>query len=105
MQERLSQLPKYQICGICKNSLNQGCVEECIPQDNLKWFDFKEGTNLEDLLPFSLREFQTCMSNEARKIELAAYISKILDYLQRRRDERQYTYYPRGCRIPEDLKK
>lgn len=83
-----SQMPKYQICVYCRNPLNQGCVEECMPKDNLRWFDFKSGTNLEDLPPFPLAEYKTRMSGVVKGMVLALYISKILDYLQGRRDER-----------------
>lgn len=103
--ERLNQLPKYQICRVCRNNLNQGCVEQCMPKDDLSWFEFKSGTNLEDLPPLSMMEYSKEMSNNVKKVILGVYISKIVDHLQGRRDERHYIYRAPSSRVSADLKK
>lgn len=100
----LERLPKYLMCVECKNSLNQGCIEQCMPKDDYSWFELKPGTNLEDMPAFPLKEYKTKMSNDVRKVVLGEYVAKIVDHLQGRYHERQYFNHPRSSRIPEDIK-
>lgn len=76
--------PKYQSCIMCRNRLNQGCIEQCIMADNYKWFTPQKDINLSLMPAFPLEEFILKMPNEVRKIVLALYITKIVDHLQGR---------------------
>jgi hypothetical protein len=99
------KLPPYSTCRLCRNSMNQACMEICAPKKDYSWFDLKPGINLEDLPRFPLKEFNEEMSSSVRQKVVAVYIAKIVDNLQGVRDERTNLYDPRSRRISKTLQK
>jgi hypothetical protein len=98
-------MPPYSTCRLCRNSMNQACMEECAPKKDYSWFEPKAGIKIEDLPRFPLEEFNNGMSSTVRQKIVAVYIAKIVDYLQGVRDERTNLYDSRSRRISKTLQK
>jgi len=94
-------LPPYSTCKMCRNSMGEMCIERCVPAKDYSWFELKE-INFQDLPPFPIEEFSNGMPAKVRGLVVAAYLKKIVDFLQGVEDER-VTYSERCRRISNHL--
>jgi hypothetical protein len=72
-------------CGsICRNAMNEVCVEHCAPKRDCSGFDPKTNLKLADMPRFPRTE---AMSREERFTVVTVYLSKIVDHLTGTEDE------------------
>ncbi|MCP4425764.1 MAG: hypothetical protein GY803_14815 [Chloroflexi bacterium] len=77
-------LPPNWCSQICRNSMNEVCIEGCAPNRKTTQFELKKDVNLSMLPPFPFREWQEDMNPAERKTVAGLYLSKIVDRLQGR---------------------
>jgi hypothetical protein len=77
-------MPPFSSCALCRQRMNEVCLEKCAPSKDYSEFELREGINL-DLAPrFPMKEFVEQMPPKVRQIVVAAYISLMVDHLQGR---------------------
>jgi len=81
------ELPKGYCSSICKNSMNEICVENCAIKKDMSAFELKKGVELPDLPPFPLDEFIHTMTPRERQNVMAVYMAKTVDFIQGRKEE------------------
>jgi hypothetical protein len=92
MKER-GQIPGW--CNnFCKVALSDTCIEECWPAGDTSGFVMKEGTNLEDMPRFPLKEFSEDMTPKERQLCVGVYMAKVVDAAKGVKDERDFFPYP-----------
>jgi len=97
-------LPPFSTCSLCRNRLNDLCVEDCAPNIDYRWFEIRKGVNLEEMPHFPLDEFIKHMPPKVRQIVAAVYLSKIVDQLQGRYEyERPHFNHTRVVGVPKNL--
>jgi hypothetical protein len=77
-------LPPVFCSSICQNALNDVCMEKCNPARDMSAFEPKKGVSVPDLPPFPLDDFVKAMTGDERKVIMAYYTAKIVDFLQGR---------------------
>jgi hypothetical protein len=75
------QLPPTWCAAICKNAMNEICVESCAVKRDCSGFDPKPDISLNDLPRFPLAE-TTEMSKEEKFTVVTVYLSAITDHLK-----------------------
>ena len=75
------QLPPSWCGAICKNAMNEICVESCAVNRDCSGFDPKPDIDLANLPRFPLEETQD-MSKEEKFTVVTVYLSAITDYLK-----------------------
>jgi hypothetical protein len=88
---------------ICKNSMNDVCIEDCALERKAAWFDMKPGLTLEDLPRFPLNDVDE-MTKEEKFMSVVVYLSKVVEHLKGV-DNGQDIYSSRSRRILEDVEK
>lgn len=71
--------------------MNDSCIELCNPNRDMSAFELKKGVSLPDLPPFPLDDFQKAMTGEERKVIMAVYLAKTVDFLQGRKEPNDRT--------------
>ena len=74
-------LPPFDSCRMCRNSMSQGCIEVCAIRRDYSYFDLKRNMTLEDMPRFPLDEWDDMPSKVRGKV-VAAYLAKIIDHLK-----------------------
>jgi hypothetical protein len=71
-------------CGaLCKNAMNEVCIEHCAIVRDCSGFDMKPGINLMDMPRFPIDEIGS-MTKEEKFTSVAVYVAKTVDHLQGR---------------------
>lgn len=73
-------MPPFSVCRMCKNCMNEICLEDCAPKGDLYKFDLKDGVNLHSAPRFPFKEFMESMSPKVRQVVVAAYMTLIVDH-------------------------
>jgi hypothetical protein len=81
------QMPPTWCSGLCRNAMNEICVESCAVRRDCSAFDPKPGLDLADMPPFPLEESGS-MTKEEKFTSVTIYLSKVVDHLQGRKNER-----------------
>lgn len=79
-------LPPQWCSAICRNAMNEICVEHCAITKDMSGFDPKPDVSLLDLSRFPLNDVDDMTKEEKFKV-VAIYLSKIVDYLQGNKNE------------------
>ena len=96
-------------CGaLCRNSMNEVCLEHCAIERDCSGFDPKPNLKLIDMPQFPKTDG---MTREEKFTSVTIYLAKVVDHLKGT-DNGQYTYpiprsHPyrtRSVRLPENLK-
>ena len=104
VENRKIKLPPYNTCQLCRNRMNDSCMEVCTPAGDYSSFELRKGVNIEEMPRFPLEDFMNGMPAKVRGIVVAVYLSKIVDQLQGRVEhERHDIYRPRGSGVPENI--
>jgi hypothetical protein len=70
------------ICGaICRNSMNDRCIEKCAPEGGMKQFELREDITLPEMPAYEIRDD---LLWEARFRLYEAYLKKTIDFIQGR---------------------
>lgn len=89
-EETVHHLPPVWCGSICRNSMNEICVEQCAIDRDCSGFDPKPNLKLEDMPRFPLKGSET-MTKEEKFTSVTVYLAKVVDHLKGVDDE---TIYP-----------
>ncbi len=88
-QSERIQLPPPWCGSICRNAMNEVCVEHCALKRDCSGFVLKPGLNLIDLPRFPIEHISE-MTKEEKFTSVAIYVAKIVDHLKGVEDEPSY---------------
>src|SRR5271157_4104608 len=105
MEQRMKelQLPPHWCSQICRNAMNEACLEGCAIRRDCSEFEMKKDLKLEDMPRFP---DTAGMTKEEKFTSVTVYMAKIVDHLQGVQDEylypirRQNTHHSSGGRVP-----
>lgn len=80
-QQQNFQLPPLWCSAICRNAMNEICVESCAIGKNMSGFDPKPNISLLDMPRFPINDTSE-MTKEERFTVVAIYLAKLVDYFQ-----------------------
>jgi len=80
------QLPPTWCSGICRNAMNEICVEDCAIKRDCSAFEEKPNLKLSDMPRFPLQQ-SADMTKEEKFTAVTIYLSKVVDHLQGNEDE------------------
>jgi hypothetical protein len=105
-QESISLPPPW--CGaICRNAMNEVCIEYCAIKRDCSFFEAKPNLKLIDMPRFPQTKD---MTKEEKFTSVTVYLSKVVDHLQGEPDEytlpirRSDLHRTRSSSLPENLK-
>ena len=109
-QPVIMQLPPPWCSSICRNSMNEVCIEQCAINHDCSGFEPKKDLKLEDMPRFPLKE-SAAMTKEERFTAVTIYLAKVVDHLQGVEDEhtidpsfrRQNLHGAGSRRLSEDI--
>jgi len=82
-EETVHHLPPAWCGSICRNAMNELCVEDCAIKRDCSAFEPKPDLNLSNMPPYPLRE-SASMTKEERFTSVTVYLAKVVDHLQGR---------------------
>ena len=82
-QPQQFHLPPIWCSSICKNAMNEVCVEHCAIKRDCSGFEEKPNLNLSNMPSFPLSESSE-MTKEEKFTSVTIYLSKVVDHLQGR---------------------
>lgn len=100
-QEREINMPPSRACGICRNRMNEVCLEECAPDGDYEHFDPNMNRPTETFPNLSLEEYRH-LTGKMKGEWLFIQQTKILEAIN---GEPRHTYYPRSRRIPKNFRR
>ena len=103
MEREKISLPPTWCAPLCRNSMNDVCVEGCAVKRDCSYFRLKKGINLVDMPRFPIQDISE-MTKEEKFTSVAVYISKIVDHLQGAEGNGYDFDYPRSGTIFEAFK-
>ena len=86
-------LPPPWCSDICRNSMNDVCVEECALKRDCSHFELREDVTLDDLPKYPLSQTNGMTRNE-KFISLAVYVAKITEALKGDKNGTDHDYPP-----------
>lgn len=98
MERKQASLPPSWCSSICRNSMQDVCVEECAIKRDCSWFEPKEGLNLEDMPRFPFKETSE-MTREEKFVSVTIYLSKVVDHLKGYDDERKFQLHHKRSHV------
>ena len=75
------QLPPAWCGAICRNAMNEICIEHCAQKRDCSAFEPKSNLNLSDMPRFPLSDSAN-MTKEERFASVTVYLAKVVDHLQ-----------------------
>src|SRR5688572_5189743 len=87
-EEVFYSLPPTWCSGICRNAMNEICVESCAVKRDCSAFEPKPNLNLSDMPRFPETKH---MTKEEKFTSVTVYLSKVVDHLQGKENEPIYT--------------
>ena len=75
------QLPPTWCSAICRNAMNEICIEDCAVTRDCSAFELKPNLKLADLPRFPLKESGS-MTKEEKFTSVTIYLAKVVDHLQ-----------------------
>jgi len=98
-------------CGsICRNAMNEICIEQCAVDKDCSGFDLKPNLKLEDMPRFPLK-VSADMTKEEKFTSVTIYLAKVVDHLKGVENGQPYhpvprpnPYRSRSSQLPENLK-
>ena len=109
MERDVQVLPPPWCSSICKNSMNDFCVEGCAIRRDTSHFEPADGVTLNDLPKFPLLEAKH-MKPAEKFTAVAVYLSKLVEHAKGEDYElpapiRPHPYHSRTSRVSEDQQK
>ena len=89
------QLPPTWCSGICRNAMNEICVEDCAVKRDCSAFELKPKLKLEDMPRFPLKESGS-MTKEEKFTSVTVYLAKVIDHLQGNEELSSPIIFPRA---------
>ena len=72
------RLPPTWCASLCRNAMNEKCIEECALKRDCSGFELKPGINLIDMPRFPIDQIGS-MTKEEKFISVAVYIAKKIE--------------------------
>lgn len=88
-EKTVHHLPPVWCGSICRNSMNEMCVEHCAVERDCSVFEPKPNLKLEDMPRFPLKGSEN-MTKEERFTSVTVYLAKVVDHLKGVDDEAIY---------------
>lgn len=85
-QEKAFRLPPTWCSTICRNSMNEVCVEHCAMRRDCSAFEEKPNLKLSEMPRFPLDD-SADMTREEKFASVTVYLAKVVDHLQGNEDE------------------
>jgi len=82
-QIRVGRFPPTWCASLCRNAMNEICIENCAIKRNCSAFEPKPNLKLIDMPSFPLSESAE-MTKEEKFTSVTIYLSKVVDHLQGR---------------------
>jgi len=98
------QLPPTWCSGMCRNAMNEICVEDCAIKRDCSAFELKPNLKLEDMPRFPLKESGS-MTREEKFTSVTVYLAKVVDHLQGNDNERHYLNFRQTPQAMTDKRK
>ena len=99
------QLPPTWCSSLCRNAMNEICIEDCALKRDCSAFEPKPNLKLSDMPRFPLKESGS-MTKEEKFTSVTIYLAKVVDHLQGKEDEEHsFTIYHSPQRVDPDVKK
>jgi len=99
------KLPPAWCSSLCRNAMNQKCIEDCAAKRDCSGFELMSDINLMDLPRFPINEIGK-MTREEKLTVIAVYIAKTTDHLQGVSDEpvirRPHHDHSRSVQVSQD---
>jgi hypothetical protein len=89
-QDRFVHMPPAWCSAICRNSMNEVCIEHCAIERDCSYFEPKPNLKLSDMPRFPLKESES-MTKEEKFTAVTVYLSKVVDHLQGKENEPIFT--------------
>ena len=102
-QEISFRLPPAWCGAICRNSMNDVCVEGCAINRDCSAFDPKPGLKLQNMPQFPLHETAN-MTREERFASVTIYLAKIVDHLNGTEPDSNTPVFERSSRTVQPNK-
>jgi hypothetical protein len=97
------QMPPTWCSGICRNAMNEICIEDCAIKRDCSAFEPKPNLKLADMPSFPKTNG---MTREEKFTSVTIYLAKVVDHLQGKEDEQHgFTIYHAPQRVDPDVKK
>lgn len=80
-QEKTFGLPPSWCSSLCRNAMNEICVENCAIKRDCSAFELKPNLDLSDMPRFPL-EASAKMTKEEKFTSVTIYLAKVVDHLQ-----------------------
>ncbi len=94
-------LPPPWCSAICRNAMNEICIESCNPKGDCSGFEVKPNLTLDDMPPFPETKD---MSKEEKFTSVTIYLSKVVDHLQGIEDEPAYLPFLQTLPVVDKMK-
>jgi hypothetical protein len=106
--EPIHHMPPQWCGAICRNAMNQICIEQCAPNRDTSGFELKKGISLDDMPRFPIEGISKLTAQE-RLIVVSVYLAKVVDCLQGVKDEPEFIRRPHfdrtaGSQVSSDFK-
>ena len=85
-QPQQIHLPPLWCGSICRNAMNEVCVEQCAVKRDCSAFDPRPNLKLDDMHRFPLKE-SASMTKEEKFTAVTVYLAKVVDHLQGNEDK------------------
>ena len=96
-EEVVHYLPPAWCGAICRNAMNEVCVENCAIKRDCSAFEPKPDLKLSEMPRFPLKE-SARMTKEEKFTSVTVYLAKVVDHLKGIEDESGFVIYPRASR-------
>ena len=84
-QENLIGRPPAWCSAICRNAMNEVCVENCAIKRDCSGFEEKPNLKLTDIPPYPVKE-SARMTKDEKFTSVTFYLAKVVDHLQGNED-------------------
>jgi len=103
-QPQQVHLPPLWCSSICRNAMNEVCVEHCAVKRDCSGFDPKPNLKLADMPRFPLRESAN-MTREEKFTLVTIYLAKLVDHINGVEEENNWTIYQTPhVAVPDQMK-
>ena len=79
------RLPPPWCASLCRNAMNEKCIEDCALKRDCSGFDPRPNLKLGDMHRFPLKE-SASMTKEEKFTAVTVYLAKVVDHLQGNED-------------------
>jgi hypothetical protein len=98
-------LPPAWCAELCRQAINEVCIESCSIRRDCSGFEMKKGLRLEEMSHYPLGEFIGEMTPKERTIAIGVYVFAIVENLKEGKNGRVYLYDSGNSQVFENQQK